>query len=1022
MRFEVFGPVELRDGSGPLSGRLQRTLLAMLLIHANRPVPVDTLTEALWHGEAHARSAAKLQLHVHRLRRLLDIPDRLSFGQGGYRLRVLPEELDSARFELLTDEALEQSAQDPLRCARLLRTALDLWQGRPYEGLDIPELADEARRLADRRLTAVEELYFAELVCGRHTAVIPELTGLVRENPLRERLHSLLMTALHRAGRQAEALDVYRSARRTLVKELGLEPGPELRSVEAQVLAGEPVTFAAPRSQPPVPAQLPHLARSFVGRAAELAGLSRLLTEGEDGGSAAPLAILAGTAGVGKTALAVRWAHRVREQFPDGQLYVDLHGYSPGRPVSPEDALDGFLRALGVEGTAVPESPAERAAQFRTLVDRRRLLVVLDNACSAEQVRPLLPGTSSCFVLITSRSALTGLTAREGAYRVDLDRLPVHEAQDLLRELLGSRVDAEPGAAAQLIQRCARLPLALRIAAELIRERSARRIGDLVRELADEQERLDLLDAGDDPHASVRTVFSWSYHQLPEASARLFRLCGLHPGQDMDTHALAALAGTGPGSTRRALDQLVRASLIDASPDTHLHMHDLLGAYAAELAAAEDPEEHRRAALTRLFGHYVHTAAAAMDLVWPPEGRAPLRTPPPAVPTPVFPAYEDALSWLDTERGNLVSSAVHARFHGWPDVTVDVADVLFRYLDNRGHYDDALTLHTHALSAARLRQDRTAEAGAARHLGVVHARLGHLGPAHQHMHHAYTQYQDSGGDSWAPLQLKNLGAVCTLLGRYPEAIGYFEQALALCPGNTGSELTTRAGALNDLSQVHIHLGQYEEALALAREALALAHQLGLPAREALARLRLGAVHERLGDYPQAHHCLAGALTLAEETGSRLVKARCHPLGHVLWQLGRPEDALACVRRCVRVARGSGDKPAQTSALNALGRLQLLGERPDQALGHHAEALATARGTGERYEEAQAHAGLGAAHSALGDGPTAREHRLAALALHRALGTPEARTDARPHSPATVPATSPRSPRAAGTAGLASAGQ
>ncbi|ONI92319.1 hypothetical protein ALI22I_04450 [Saccharothrix sp. ALI-22-I] len=315
--------------------------------------------------------------------------------------------------------------------------------------------------------------------------------------------------------------------------------------------------------------------RGFVGRDAELAELDNLLSTGE----AAVISAVAGTAGVGKTALAVRWAHRVRERFPDGQLYVDLRGYGPDQPVSPEDALAGFLRALDLEGAAIPQDLAERAARFRTLVARSRMLILLDNARTVEQLRPLLPGGSSCFVVVTSRDALAGLVAREGAHRLDLDRLPSEDAHRLLRELLGDRVDAEPGAARALVERCARLPLALRITAELIRSRPTRGLSEFVDELSGQQGALDLLDADGDPHTAVRAVFSWSYRRLDAVAARVFRLLGLHPGHDADDHAAAALAGVSLRETRRALDMLRRAHLVDQISDGRYQPHDLLRAY-----------------------------------------------------------------------------------------------------------------------------------------------------------------------------------------------------------------------------------------------------------------------------------------------------------------------------------------------------------------------------------------------------------------------------------------------------------
>ncbi|MGC7098442.1 BTAD domain-containing putative transcriptional regulator [Amycolatopsis lurida] len=464
MEFRVLGPVEVRRGEGAevLTGSLRRTLLGLLLARRGRPVPVGVLTDALWGERPDPRAPKKLQLHVHRLRAILDTPERLSFGAAGYRLHVRPGELDADRFEALAEAGIATARRDPQRAVESLRAALALWHGNAFADDDVPMLADWARRLAELRITAIESLYQAELECGLHEAVIGELTGLVRAHPLRERLHELLITALHRAGRRTEALDAYRRAHGVLAAELGLAPGPALRELQRRVLLEPaPVTRA-------VPAQLPADVGALCGRHAELAELD----------AASALSVLTGPAGVGKTALAVHWARRARDRFPDGQLYADLRGHA--EPVAPAVVLAGFLRALGV--TAIPEELDERAAAFRTLVDRRRMLILLDNAGSAEQVRPLLPAGSTCFTLVTSRDSLAGLVVRYGAHRVRLGRLPAPDAAGLLRDLLGT--EAEGDTVAALAELCAGLPLALRVVAELARTDTPDRAEAIQRTLA----------------------------------------------------------------------------------------------------------------------------------------------------------------------------------------------------------------------------------------------------------------------------------------------------------------------------------------------------------------------------------------------------------------------------------------------------------------------------------------------------------------------------------------------------------
>ncbi len=485
------------------------------------------------------------------------------------------------------------------------------------------------------RLTAIEERAEIMLMLGRAAATAAELTGLVREHPLREALRGQLMLALYRCGRQADALATFADGRRVLVEELGLEPGPGLRRLHEQILAADPalgppaatVTLAGPEHIWAAPAQLPGDVDAFTGRAGELASLDKLAAMiGPPGGAgppgagpAATVICVSGTAGAGKTALAVHWARRVRAAFPDGQLYVNLRGYDPGQPVPAGDALAGFLRALGVPGQDIPRDVDERAAAYRTLLDGRRILVVLDNASAVEQVRPLLPGSPSSLVLVTSRDSLAGLVARHGARRLDLDRLPQQDAVALLRALIGDRAEIQPDGTATLARRCARLPLALRVAAELAAASPAMTVAQLAGELADEQRRLDLLDAGGDPGSAIRGVFSWSYGHLPDEEARAFRLLGLGPGPDIDARAAAALTGTPPAQASRMLELLARTHLIHRTRPGRYGLHDLLRAYAAGLAAAGDAEGERQAALTRLFDYYLAAAAAAMDILVPAE-------------------------------------------------------------------------------------------------------------------------------------------------------------------------------------------------------------------------------------------------------------------------------------------------------------------------------------------------------------------------------------------------------------------
>ncbi|TCP57482.1 DNA-binding SARP family transcriptional activator [Tamaricihabitans halophyticus] len=841
-------------------------MLAILLAHPNQPVSVDVLVDALWGAQLDPRARQKVKLHAHRLRKVLDDSTRLTFGPGGYRLRVLPGELDAEIFEQLMDRA----TANPQQRVELLRGALDLWRGRPYDDLDIPILAGEAERLADRRLHALEELYTAELDRGRHTAVVAELAELARQFPLRERLSELLMNALYRAGRRVDALAAYQEARRTLVAEIGVEPGAALRAIQQQILTDEPVHAAEQWPPQSRPAQLPRAITGFVGRAPELAALTDRPTE--DG-----LVVLAGTAGVGKTALAVHWAHQVKEQFPDGQLYVDLHGYGPEQPVSPAEALEGFLRALGVAGTAIPCGQAERSARLRSILDGRRMLIVLDNARSVEQVRPLLPGVSSCFVLITSRDALAGLAAREGAHRLILDRLTPNEAERLLRQLLGEELAGGAQPTARVIQQCARLPLALRIAAEQLRSRP----GIRVTEPACERERLDLLDIDGDSYTSVRAVFSWSYRQLPSEAARLFQLFGVYPGHDIDEYALTALVGKDPVVTQRALDTLVRAHLVEETSPGRYQPHDLLRAYAAELATTDGDRAGQHAALGRLSDYYRHTAATAMNILTPHEIEfAPEH--PPAMAGPVLGSYESALGWLDRERTNLVLVAERTAACGQTAYLTDLAVILWRYLDMGLYTDDAQRLHTSALAIAREREDRVTESVALSALGLLHYRMGRYAEAAEGLARSLALHSQFGDHTWQGPALYYLACAQRATGGAGDAREHRRQSFVLYRA-VGSQ-PQRISPLINLGFAHQRLGQYRQAFRCFRRAHAVAEESGNRLRQAYALLHLAEVCRESGRVDEALQYSYRTLALARKSGIHSVE------GQILRQIGSSAPA------------------------------------------------------------------------------------------------------------------------------------
>jgi tetratricopeptide (TPR) repeat protein len=686
---------------------------------------------------------------------------------------------------------------------------------------------------------------------------------------------------------------------------------------------------------------LPGKVRAFTGRVEQLAKLDRLVAS-RVRASAVVISAVSGTAGVGKTALAVHWAHHVRARFPDGCLYLDLRGFDPDQPLPPAEGLAVLLRSLGVADSGIPHEQADRVTRYRTLLDKRRMLIVLDNAFSAEQVRPLLPGTSSCFVVVTSRDDLAGLVAREGAVRIDLDLLPLDEALALLSKLLGAdRVEAEPAAAAGLVQRCARLPLALRVAAEVAVAHPAMSLTGLVAEL--DRYRLETLAAGGDKRAAVRAVLSWSYKHLPAPAARVFRLLGLHPGPDIDVHAAAALTGTTVHAAKQLLDALRSAHLVHETAPGRFGMHDLLRAYAAEHAIGE-PELDRRAWLTRLFDHYTYTASLAVEWAYPQDRGYLPQVPVPPTLRPDFTGQAEAVSWLEDERLNLLAAAEHAAIRGWPVHTSQLSHILARHLRTRSHYTDALTVHTHALHTTRSIGDRAGEGHALASLGVVY---------------------------W-------------LVGRYEQAIDHYQQALAIT--RDMSDRAEEGRALGGLGQVYGLVGRYEQAIDYYRQALVIAQEVGDRGGERYVLVGLGVACRMVGRYEQALDHYRQALVIAREVGDRVGE------GHALVGLGevyrmerRYEQAFDHHQQALAIFRNVGDRVGESSALNSLGEAYRLVRCFDQALDHHQQALAIVCEIGHRYGERRALGGLGLSYQLVGRYQQALDHHQQALAIAREIG-------------------------------------
>jgi DNA-binding SARP family transcriptional activator/tetratricopeptide (TPR) repeat protein len=874
---------------GPLQ---QRAVLAVLLLHANRPMGREQIIDAVWGPAAPAYAVNLIQKHVSSLRRVLEParPGRepstlLSWTEGRYLLTVQAGGLDLEVFDREVNRArAARAAGDLHRSSESLHAAMRLWRGSACDGLASPFLDAERSRLAERRITTVEERAEVDLALGQHLDLVAELQHLVTAHPLRERLRGLLMLALYRSGRQAEALAAFQDARRHLVDELGVEPAAELQRLHQQILAADPA-LAAPAATTgvpsgpgpelghgqPTPAQLPHGMPYFTGREAELDHLHAMLAGAHGGtGGAVLITTLAGTAGVGKSALAVHWAHQIRDRFPDGQLYVNLRGFEPtGSAMDWADAIRGFLDAFAVPPQLIPVSLEAQAALYRSVLAGRRVLVVLDNARNADQVRPLLPGSPGCLVVVTSRYELPGLVA-EGAQPIILDLLSVAEARELLARRLGpDRVSAEPAAVDDIIASCAGLPLALTVVAARAASRPGFPLAVLVDQLQQARGSLDAFD-GDDRATDVRAVFSWSYRTLRAEAAQLFRLLGLHPGPDIATNAAASLAGKRPREAAATLALLAQAHLVNEQIPGRFTFHDLLRAYAAEQAHTDDSEAVRRAALLRMLDHYLHSAYAADRLLNPHRDPIGLTAPQPGVTPEVFVDHRRAMAWFAVEHRVLLAVVEQAATAGFDTHTWQLAWALTTFFDRRGHWHDSATVQRAALHAARRLADPHVQATAHRGLARAYIQLGRDDDARTHLRHAVDLYRELGDDTGHGRAYLNLAPLLERAGRNGEALSHAQQALEMF--RAAGNQVGQADALNAIGWYHAQLGSYPPALMYCQQALTLHQETGDRDGEAHTWDSLGYAHHRFGHQQQAVACYEQATRLWRDLGDRFYEA------------------------------------------------------------------------------------------------------------------------------------------------------
>ncbi|WP_127501876.1 AfsR/SARP family transcriptional regulator [Actinoplanes solisilvae] len=901
MSFELLGPLLVyREGRPiPLGSVKQRLLMAALLLRPNEIVRNDELAAVLWADDSPRSAAANLRTYVRGLRQSLgggESWEGISAAAGGYRLRVGPDERDLDRFDAAAAQGRDAlAAGDAAQAANRFAAALGMWRGAPLSDLPLPPLlARRAGQVEERRLVAEEDYAEAMLALGSAAEVVQRLRTLLDRHPLRQRAWGQLMLGLYRTGDVSGALDAFRQARQMLAEHTGLDPTPHLTQLHNDILHHRPSLAEGSASGPrePVrdaalpdpiggrPEQLPLAVPGFVGRSAELAGLDALLDDGTQRPTTVVISAVSGMAGVGKTALALHWAHRVAGHFPDGRLYANLRGYDEADLVSPADALLGFLEVLGVPHARIPSSMEARTGLYRGLLASLRMLVVLDNARDAAQVRPLLPGAGRCVVVVTSRDRLSGLVAAEGAVPLTLDVLTQDESMSLLAGRLGShRLVAEPAAVAGIIDATGRLPLALSMVAARIATHPSFPLDAFAAELHADEGRLDVLSNGD-----ARRVFSWSYLALSQDSARLFRLLGLHPGPDLTADTAAAVAGVSVPAVVPPLRELTRHHLLTEYVPGRYAFHDLLRGYAAELAESSEHADERVAARHRLYDHYLHGAYPAALLLqpqWPPiEPVSPLPTHVGRPPTD----HDTALAWFTAEQHVLLRLIPQAAETGFEAYAWQIAWTLNTFLAPRGLWQEQLATQQVALEAAEKIDDIAGQAVTNRLLARAFTRLGRHDTAEHRLRRALQLHERLGDPTGQAQTLHNYCELCYLDGRFDEALAHGREALRLyrLAGNESGEART----LNAIGWLHASTGDYAQAIASCTEALGHQQRSGDRNGQAATLDSLGFAYDRLGDHGRALSCYEQAIQLFRDSADRYHEAE------TLIRLGETREAMA----------------------------------------------------------------------------------------------------------------------------------
>ena len=918
---QLFGPVRAFTAGREidLGPTIRRTLFAMLAMRAGEVVSLDEIIDGLWGDATPGNPRSSVYTYVSGLRHALD-PDRdsrssagrLRSASPGYRLSAEQMEVDTTRFagHLTTGRTL--LASDLQAAVGEFETALGIWREGPLADATGPFAHSARVRLVEQRFGLIEDHATVLLTQGQHTAALSELRELAADYPIREHPQGLLMQALYRDGRPEEALAVFAEVQTVLSNELGIDPSPFLRRLRDRIVDGDPELLTGPPqrvdltpSESPVaqlvPTQLPPAMPAFIGRAAELARLRQLMPRETPGQSpAAPaIGIISGPAGVGKTTVGVHLAHELSEHFPDGQLFVNLRGFDPHEPpISPTQAIAKLLGDLGGYATAEGEGEAELSARFRSMLSGKRMLVLLDNALSSEQVRPLLPG-SSCLVLVTSRNRLDGLVVRDGAQVLDLRPLQPAESSAFLTHIVGeTRASGAVEDLARIADLCGHLPLALRIVGHRFATRPKLRLRDVVADLSSESDRLSALTSDGADGDAIRPVFSWSYQALKPEPAQMFRRLGLHPGDEISAGAAAALNETSVAEARRLLETLANSHLIDWSGRGRYHIHDLLHLYTKELVREDETAEQRSAATRRLFDWYLHTTRNSNLILEPARGgrRFPLEPPPEDCNPVEFADGDAAAQWVLAESATLRSVVRYAAELGYDEYVWKIVSVVWEYLRFGPEIDEWIVLQELAVMAAERKGDSYAHMwsiGSIAHAYHYARRIDKAlecfilslkywstvgahqpearlleavalaGSAHAYYlkdeleralecsRKALPVVRDEGDGLSEVWLLTVTGTIYRKWGKLPEAEAFVRQGLQICQSQEPPHLLLESHVLRDLGRIKHDQGRLEEAVVYLKQALAVAQELGNALGEVRVLDTLRQVLHELGQFEEA---------------------------------------------------------------------------------------------------------------------------------------------------------------------------